>query len=477
MHLQNFSAIAVETYLVLVTLIGLLVGAFSKSSNVNRYIYVGSIIALFSASIFLLSMDFLTGSKFNNSIINDDFSLISKFIILVTIGVVLITSYRSLINNELMLFEFPLLILCSTVGMMIMVSCQDLLVLFVGLELQALPLYILAAFKRNNLRSSEAGLKFFLLGALSSGLLLYGCSLIYGATGSTHFSEINFSVNSENSWIILVGLGFIISGLSFKLSVVPFHMWAPDVYEGSPTPTTLLLASAPKLAAIAMTARLLILGFEEFLVGWQQILVVLSIFSIFFGSIAAIAQTNMKRLLAYSSISHMGFAIIGLASASPEGVAALMWYMIIYIVMTLGIFTFVLNMESGDIENLNINELSGLSKKSPNKAMLLTFLICSMAGLPPFIGFFAKYFIFLAAVNAGFVLVVVLAVIGSVLGSFVYLRLVYLIYFGKSESTSSINMSKIEYIIFAFSALFMILGSVSFFGLDVSVQSASQSFF
>ena len=271
MHIQDFSAIAVEIYLVMVILIGLLIGAFSNSRNISRFIYMGTIIALFSASIFLLSMDSLAASKFNESIVNDSFSLISKFVILVTIGIVLLTSYRSLIDNELMLFEFPLLILCSAVGMTIMVSCQDLLVLFVGLELQALPLYVLATFKRSNLRSSEAGLKFFLLGALSSGLLLYGCSLIYGATGSTHFSGINFSVNSENSWIVLVGLGFIISGLSFKLSVVPFHMWAPDVYEGSPTPTTLLLASAPKLAAIAMTARLLILGFEEFLAGWQQI--------------------------------------------------------------------------------------------------------------------------------------------------------------------------------------------------------------
>ena len=254
-------------------------------------------------------------------------------------------------------------------------------------------------------------------------------------------------------------------------------MWAPDVYEGSPTPSTLFLASVPKLAALSMTARLLTSGFEDFLIGWQQIFTILAIFSIYFGSIAAIAQTNIKRLLAYSSISHMGFALIGLACASPDGLAALILYLVVYLIMTIGIFTFVLSVETGDPESLNIDRLSGLSKDNPNKALLITFLICSMAGLPPFLGFFAKYLISVSAIEAGLIWVVVLAVIGSVIGAFYYLRLIYFIYFGELNNPISPEMSKIEYIVFLFCSLLMIIGTFSFFGVDVIIQSATLSLF
>lgn len=477
MYIQSFSSIALEIYLVGCTLAFLIFGVFNKFINSDRIVYIGVIAAIFLGATFLINIDAVNTVGFGGSFINDDFSIFIKVVILITVGVVLIASYNSLIASNLMVFEFPILVMCSTIGMMIMVSSQDLLVLFVGLELQALPLYILAAFKKKNLRSSEAGLKFFLLGALSSGLLLYGCSLIYGATGSIAFGEISTSLIGENSWITLMGLGFILSGLAFKLSVVPFHMWAPDVYEGSPTPATLFLATAPKLAALAMTSRLLVLGFPDLSSGWQQILCVLAVCSIFFGSTVAIAQTNIKRLLAYSSISHMGFAIIGLAAGSPEGIASMIWYLIIYLIMTVGIFTFILNTESKDISSLHIDRLSGLSKRSPNLALLMTFLICSMAGLPPFIGFFAKYYIFVAAIESGLVLVVIFAVIGSVIGAFFYLRLVYYMYFVEPSTVAYPSMAKLEYSLILVSGIFVVIGTLNFFGIDEGIQFATQTLF
>ena len=476
-HLKNFLGIGLEIYLVFYLLAVLIFGIFYQTEKVNRIIYFSSICSLLIGIFILLNSLIPNGTFFNGSFVNDNFSNLVKVIILLITSAVLMLSYNSLISNKIMFFEFPFLIICSTLGMLIMVSSSDLLILFVGLELQALPLYVLASFKRKSLRSSEAGLKFFVLGALSSGLLLYGCSLVYGATGSINFIEISNALISTNEWVLLLGLGFILSGLAFKLSVVPFHMWAPDVYEGSPTSTTLFLASVPKIAALAMTCRLLTTGFESFINGWQQILCILALFSILFGSVAAIAQFNLKRLLAYSSISHMGFAIIGLASGTPEGIASLVSYMIIYLVMTVGIFCVVLTMENFDSNSLNIESLMGLSESKPNLAILITFLLCSMAGLPPFLGFFAKYYVFVAAIDAGLVEVVIFAVIGSVVGSFYYLRLVYFIYFGKSENPAQINMSKMEYFIFLFASLFVIVGTFSFFGIEEVVNSAAQSLF
>ncbi len=477
LYLQNFLAIGLEIYLVFYLLFALSFGVFYQTEKVNRIIFFTSICALLIGTVILLSSFVPSGNFFSGGFVNDSFSNLIKIIILLITSSTLIVSYRSLISNKIMVFEFPILILCSTLGMLIMVSSNDLLILFVGLELQALPLYVLSAFKRKSLRSSEAGLKFFVLGALSSGLLLYGCSLIYGATGSIKFIEISNALVISNSWVLLLGLGFILSGLAFKLSVVPFHMWVPDVYEGSPTPTTLFLATVPKIAALAMTCRLLTSGFDNFINGWQQILCILALFSILFGSLAAIAQKNLKRLLAYSSISHMGFAMIGLATGTPEGINALVSYMIIYLIMTVGVFCVVLSMENSDHNSLNIQGLLGLSEVKPNLAILITFLLCSMAGLPPFLGFFAKYYVFVAAVEAGLVGVVVLAVIGSVIGSFYYLRLVYFIYFGKSESPPHIKMSNIEYYIFLFASLFVIVGTFGFFGIEEVVSSAAKSLF
>ena len=477
MYLNNFLVIGIESSLVLSGLFFLVLGVFNKSKDINKIIYFATIFIMLLAAVMSGGSNYFEGSAFNDTFINDNFALKIKMLILLAVSLVLVVSYRRLTSNNLLVFEFPILVLCSTIGMLVMISSQDLIVLFVGLELHALPLYVLAAFNKKSLKSSEAGLKFFLLGALSSGLLLYGCSLIYGAVGSIYFYDISISSDDSNSWIILLGLGFILCGLSFKLSIVPFHMWAPDVYEGSPTPTTLFLASAPKLAVLAMTARILMIGFEKFTDGWQQILCILAILSIVFGSIAAIAQKNIKRLLAYSSISHMGFAIIGLVAGSQVGLTASLWYMVIYLVMTIGVFTFVLNMETKHVDSLNIQNISGLSKSSPNLAILMTFLICSMAGLPPFIGFFAKYFIFMAAIEAGFIWTVVLAVIGSVIGSFYYLRLIYYMYFGDTESTISIDMSRIEYLVFVFAGVFVLVGSLNFFGVDEYLRLAVESLF
>ena len=304
MYLNNFLVIGIESTLVLSGLFFLVLGVFNKSKDINKIIYFATIFIMLLGAVMSGGSNYFEGSAFNHTFINDNFALKIKMLILLSVSLVLVVSYRRLTSNNLLVFEFPILVLCSTIGMLVMISSQDLIILFVGLELHALPLYVLAAFNKKSLKSSEAGLKFFLLGALSSGLLLYGCSLIYGAVGSISFYDISISSDDSNSWIILLGLGFILCGLSFKLSIVPFHMWAPDVYEGSPTPTTLFLASAPKLAVLAMTARILMIGFEKFTDGWQQILCILAILSIVFGSIAAIAQKYKTFVSIFVYISH-----------------------------------------------------------------------------------------------------------------------------------------------------------------------------
>ncbi len=326
-------------------------------------------------------------------------------------------------------FEFPVLILLATLGMMLMISAGSMLTLYLGLELQSLAIYVLAAINRDSLRSTEAGLKYFVLGALSSGMLLYGISLVYGYTGNTGFQQIAAALGGERQLGLVFGLVFVLAGLAFKISAVPFHMWTPDVYEGAPTPVTAFMAAAPKMAAMALTVRATMSAFRPISPDWQQIIVFISIASMALGSFAAIGQHNIKRLMAYSSIGHIGFALVGLAANSEAGVRGVIIYMLIYLAMTLGSFAFILAMRRGDRNVEAIDDLAGLSSTNPVMATILTILMFSLAGIPPLAGFWAKWYVFLAAINANLIALAVIGVVTSVVGAYYYLRIIKIMWF------------------------------------------------
>ena len=371
-----------------------------------------------------------TETLFGGSFIVDPYARMLKLLCLVGAAVSLIMSVPYWRAFGGMRFEYPILLLFAATGMLMMISAYDLIALYVGLELQSLALYVVAAFKRDSARSSEAGLKYFVLGALSSGMLLYGASLVYGFTGSTEFAQIASAVQPSGANLGLIfGLVFLMAGFAFKISAVPFHMWTPDVYEGAPTPVTAFFAAAPKIAAMALTVRVLISAFPALTTEWQQIVVFLAIASMGLGSFAAIGQHNIKRLMAYSSIGHMGYALVGLASGTVAGVQGVIIYLAIYLVMTLGMFACVLAMRRDGKMVENIDQLSGLSRTSPRMALVLAILLFSLAGIPPLAGFFAKFYVFLAAIESGLYALAVVGVLLSVVGAFYYLRIVKIMYF------------------------------------------------
>ena len=373
-------------------------------------------------------------SAFNNSLVIDEFSKVIKILILIGSLASIIMYHSSREDQNINLFEFPILILLATIGMMIMVSANDLIAIFIGLELQSLTLYVLAALNRNHLASSEAGLKYFLLGALSSGLLLFGLSYIYGFTGNTNLNLISTTVTSGNIGLI-IGIVFVCSGLAFKVSAVPFHMWTPDVYEGAPTPVTAFFALAPKVAAIALAVRFLIVGFGDISFDWQQIIIFLSIASMVFASFAAIAQNNIKRLMAYSSIGHVGYALIGLACGTFQGTSSLVIYLSIYLIMNIGVFSFILSMKNKGEYFENISDLSGLYKVHPYYSVVITIFMFSLAGIPPLAGFFGKFYIFIAAIESNLLLLAVVGILASVIGAFYYLRIIKVIYFDETKNS------------------------------------------
>ena len=388
-----------------------------------------AIILLALAGIFVASGEG-TITLFYKSFIVDPFARTLKLLTLAGAAVALLMSVDYWRGAGGVRFEFPVLVLLATTGMLMMISANDLIALYVGLEQQSLALYVVAAFQRDSARSSEAGLKYFVLGALSSGMLLYGASLVYGFTGSTGFDDIALAVQPSGANIGLIfGLVFLIAGFAFKISAVPFHMWTPDVYEGAPTPVTAFFAAAPKLAAMALTVRVLITAFPAVTLQWRQIVVFLAIASMALGSFAAIGQTNIKRLMAYSSIGHMGYALVGLAAGTTEGVQGVIIYLAIYLAMTLGTFACILAMRRDGRMVEDIDQLSGLSSTSPLMAFLLAMLLFSLAGVPPLAGFFAKFYVFLAAIHAGLYALAVIGVLLSVVGAYYYLRIVKIMYF------------------------------------------------
>jgi NADH-quinone oxidoreductase subunit N len=401
-------------------------------------ISISAMILLILASLIVLVGSGQRVVTFNGAFVQDAFARFVKCAVLLGSAVAILMSLSFLRQEGLRRFELPVLILLANVGMGMMVSANDLIAVYMGLELMSLSLYVVASINRDNLRSTEAGLKYFVLGALSSGIFLYGASLVYGFTGTTAFDGIaNAVTQGERPGVGLVfGLVFMMAGFAFKVSAVPFHMWTPDVYEGAPTPITAFFAAAPKLAAMALFVRVMVDAFPNAVPAWQQIVTFIAIASMLLGAFAAIGQTNIKRLLAYSSIANMGFALVGLAAGTEEGIRGVLVYMIVYLFMTIGTFAVVLSMrtrQQGMVED--VDQLAGLSKKSPLMAALLAVMMFSLIGLPPLAGFFGKYLVFLAAINANLFPLAVIGMLSSAVGAYYYLRIVKVMYFDEPKGT------------------------------------------
>jgi NADH-quinone oxidoreductase subunit N len=463
--LQSADAVAALPEVVLAVLAAafLMVGAFSKSEPYKLIQWL-SIAALALTALLVWGA---SGEDkvmaFAGGFIVDDFARLMKVLALFGAAVAILLSGKFLKRVEMARFEYPILVLFAAIGMMMMISANDLISLYMGLELQSLSLYVVAAINRDNAKSSEAGLKYFVLGALSSGMLLYGASLVYGFTGTTTFAGIAEALKANGSSLgITFGLVFILAGLAFKVSAVPFHMWTPDVYEGAPTPVTAFFASAPKVAAMALLVRAMVGPFNHLVSDWQQIIVVISILSMALGAFAAIGQQNIKRLLAYSSIGHMGFALVGLAAGTQEGVSGVVIYMMIYVLTTLGVFACVLAMRRQGLQVETISDLAGLGRTNKGLAFVLSMLMFSLAGIPPLAGFFGKLFVFMAAVKAGLWVLAVLGVLASVVGAFYYLRIVKIIYFDEPAPAFDVMDTEVKWVAYAsgaFALLFVLFAS------------------
>ena len=428
----NLELVFPEIFLSLSIMFLLILGVFKKNSfkliqNISLIILLITSVITFNET---LGID--ETLLFNKSIIIDYLSSIMKIITLLAAFLILVISANYLRIFNIFKIEYPILILSSVLGMMIMISSNDLIVFYMGLELQSLALYVLATFNRDQLKSSEAGLKYFVLSALSSGLLLYGCSLIYGFTGSTNFNIISDQLNS-NEYATTFGIVFILVGIAFKISAVPFHMWAPDVYEGSPTSVTLFFSIVPKIAALTVFIRFLYVPFLNLIDQWQMILVFLSIASMLFGAIAAIGQTNLKRLIAYSSIGHIGYTLAGLAAGSNDGIQSSVIYIAIYIFMNLGLFSCLLMMKRNNKYFEDIEDLSGLSKNHPLLSLSFLIILFSLAGIPPLAGFFAKLYIFKSVLEQSMYFLAIVGLLSTVVAAFYYLRIIKIMYFDKEK--------------------------------------------
>ncbi|WP_293806374.1 NADH-quinone oxidoreductase subunit NuoN [uncultured Bosea sp.] len=414
---------------------------------------------------------------FNNGFIADGFGRFMKVLTLLGAGATILLSADTLRRQGTMRFEFPILVVLSTIGMMMMISANDLISLYVGLELQSLALYVVAAFDRDNAKSTEAGLKYFVLGALSSGMLLYGGSLVYGFTGTITFPGIAAATAGGHAGIGLIfGIVFIAAGVAFKISAVPFHMWTPDVYEGAPTPVAAFFASAPKMAAMAMVIRVFIGAFPGAIHDWRQIIVFISIASMALGAFAAIGQRNIKRLLAYSSIANMGYALVGLAAGTPDGVQGVMTYMAIYLATTLAAFACVLMMRRDGKLVEDISELAGLSRTNGWMAFAMSMMMFSLAGIPPLAGFWAKWYVFLAAINAKLYVLAVIGVLTSVVGAYYYLRLVKVMYFDEPKPAFEKSDLGVRTVLLV-SAIFVLVLSLVPAPLFDSAAAAAKSLF
>ncbi len=427
----------------------------------------------FGAVGILIIATFLTGfngsadrvSIFDGAFAIDSYAVFAKCALYLGAIFAILLSDRFLVREKLQRFEYSILILLAVLGMSIMVSATDLIAMYLGIELQSLALYIMAAFNRDSRRSTEAGMKYFVLGALSSGLLLYGASLVYGFSGATNFAAIaEGAAAGGNNIGLIFGLVFMVSALAFKVSAAPFHMWTPDVYEGAPTPVTTFFASVPKVAGMVLFARFLVEAFPSILDQWQGVIALMAAASMAVGAYSAMQQTNIKRLMAYSSIGHMGFVLMAVAAGNNEGVSAMLIYMTIYLVMTLGTFALILSMRRPEGMSEKIEDLSGLSKSDPARAFMFTVLFFSLAGIPPLAGFFAKFFVFLAAVNAGLLWLAIFGVLMSAVSAYYYLRVIYFIWFKEPVASFEKQTGAAISVTAWSSTLFMVLGLITLIG-------------
>lgn len=476
---MDFTSILPELGLAVFAMLALLVGAFGKKGETGRPVLWATVIAMIAVAVFIGLRELPAQPEaFGGLVVDDAFGRFAEIVLLVAGALVLAMSANYMTRWGFLKFEYPILIALASVGMMLMVSANDLLILYLGLELQSLSLYVLAAMRRDSARSAEAGLKYFVLGSLSSGLLLYGAALVYGFAGTTSFAGISQAIAGGQLGLgVLFGLVFLLVGLAFKVSAVPFHMWTPDVYEGAPTPVTAFFATAPKVAAMALLARLLVGAFGSVPGDWGQILGALAILSMIVGSVAGIGQRNIKRLMAYSSIAHMGFALLGLAAGTTMGIKAMLTYLVIYSVMSIGLFAFIMSMERDGQPVTDLDSLNQFAKAQPLKAFGMLVLLFSLAGVPPFLGFFAKFGVLMAALDAGYIWLATLGMVSFVIGSFYYLRVVYYMYFGAESEPLTSRLSPVGGLLMLASVLALIIGSVSMVGIDDAAGRAADALF
>ena len=452
-----------EVSLAILAITCLMYGLFSKNNSFNKATNFATLSLIFVS--FLVYFDFTTNfALFENFFSNTTFTKFFKILTILGAAASLIVSKNYFIDTKINRFEIPTLLLFSTLGMILMISSKNLMMMYLAIELQSLSLYVVASIKRNSIESAESGVKYFILGALSSGILLYGFSLVYGFTGQTNFDGIYISLSQLDKLPIglVFGLVFILVGLAFKVSAVPFHMWTPDVYEGAPTSITAFFAIVPKLAAIALIFRFCLEPFNNFYFEWTQVIFFLSLASMFLGAIAAIAQKSLKRLLAYSSIGHVGYVLIALVAASDQGIRSASIYMFIYLIMNISVFAILLSLKKSDKYVEKINELSGLSKTNPVVSASLAIIMLSMAGIPPFIGFFGKFYVFIAAIESEQYILAILGVLASVISAFYYLRIIKGMYFdevieGENFDFTINNQAKVILLTLLFLITFFII--------------------
>ena len=465
-----------EILLALYALAALMVGVYGSKDKLTPLLTWATAGLLVALALLVALRGGEGASAFGGMVVDDAFARFAKVVILISAAGVLVMSQDYMARRDLARFEYPVLVTLSVIGMMIMVSAGDLMALYMGLELQSLSLYVMAAMRRDSVKSTEAGLKYFVLGALSSGLLLYGASLVYGYAGTTLFAGIASTLTEGEAPLgLLFGLVFLIAGMAFKVSAAPFHMWTPDVYEGAPTPVTAFFATAPKVAAMALIARVVHDAFGSVPDDWSQVLAALAVVSMFLGAVAAIGQKDIKRLMAYSSIAHMGYALVGLAAATPQGVQATLIYMAIYVTMNLGTFAFILSMERDGRPVTDIGSLNQFARAEPLKAMAMLVLLFSLAGVPPMLGFFGKFYVLKAAVDAGLVWLAIAGAVASVIGAFYYLRIVYFIYFGAEQDPVESRMSPVQWLMLVGVAAAMLIGVVNLFGIEPIALHAAEA--
>lgn len=434
-QLNDIIALSPEIFLAVSAMVLLVVGAFYKKEP-NRGIFLAASLALVGTVIILYLIPAQRLEVFYGSFVQDGFSRLMKTFVLFGAIALIFISRGFLRIEQIARFEFPILVMLSSLGMMIIISSHDFIAMYLGLELQSLALYVLASFDRRSVRSSEAGIKYFLLGALSSGILLYGCSLVYGFAGTLDFTVL---AQSKLNYGAELGIIFILAGLAFKIGAVPFHMWAPDVYEGAPTPVAMFFASTPKIAAMAVLARIMVEALPEASI-FTPIILTLSVLSMALGAFASIAQSSIRRLIAYSSIGHAGYALIGVLVGTSDGIQSMVIYLAIYLVSVIGLFCCIMALRRNDSSLETISDLAGLSQTNPAIAFFISIALFSMAGIPPLAGFFAKFYIFLAAISAGFYVLAIFAALMSVVATFYYLRIVKLIYFDEPEEPIDVEL-------------------------------------